>query len=256
VTEGALPAALLQLAEHRSELDELRGRLADLEHALEGDAGSDGIPYRPGPAPRWWLLAGVEREEALARLAGWVEEIYRPGFGHLAAKLPACWPDHAFCAYVLARDVGWAPPMAWDDDTIDDPAVLCPEPGWRRGSALGRQPMNYRADLIEDIEFLRENGYRNATSAHLAVRLGMTKDAVAAAIWRDRIAREQAGRGLGADRRSHWADRGRGPAEIPRRGKRAARLARLQRWPVGMPDDESATAPPRAAELEQMAAGQ
>jgi hypothetical protein len=99
----------------------------------------------------------------------------------------AVWREHA-------NDVGWAPPLAWDDDTIDDPAVRWPEPGWRRGGQPGRGPVNYGGSLVEDIEFLRETGYRQATPAQLAVRLGMTKDAVATAMRRDRQ-RQQAERG-------------------------------------------------------------
>ena len=43
------------------------------------------------PAPRWWKLDGPERDEALNRLRAWVEHIYRPGYGHLAAALGPCW---------------------------------------------------------------------------------------------------------------------------------------------------------------------
>jgi hypothetical protein len=65
-----------------------------------GDCG-DGDSYRPAPAPRWWKLTGDEREQGLARLRAWVEQIYRPGYGHLAAALGPCWDQHALCLYGL-----------------------------------------------------------------------------------------------------------------------------------------------------------
>jgi hypothetical protein len=63
----------------------------------DGEAGS----YRPSPAPRWWKLHGEAREDALAKLAGWVEQVYRPGYGQLAATLGPCWGDHPLCLYAL-----------------------------------------------------------------------------------------------------------------------------------------------------------
>ena len=57
--------------------------------------------YQPVPAPRWWKLDGRDREEALARLRAWVEQIYRPGYGHLAAALGPCWDQHPLCLYGL-----------------------------------------------------------------------------------------------------------------------------------------------------------
>jgi hypothetical protein len=76
----------------------LAGRVAQLaRHA--GMDGSDG--YQPVPAPRWWALEGEEREEALARLRAWVEQVYRPGYGHLSAALGGCWEQHPLCLYGL-----------------------------------------------------------------------------------------------------------------------------------------------------------
>lgn len=97
---GSLAAALVQLAEHDQKLDDLAEAVAELTAMVEGDEGG-GIPYRPIPAPRWWLLDGDERQAATDRLASWVESVYQPGYGHLAARLPACWPEHPFCLYML-----------------------------------------------------------------------------------------------------------------------------------------------------------
>jgi hypothetical protein len=70
-------------------------------HPGDGDGEGEGRQYRPGPAPRWWKLAGHEREQAAGRLAGWVEQVYRPGYGQLAAALGPCWAAHPLCLYAL-----------------------------------------------------------------------------------------------------------------------------------------------------------
>jgi hypothetical protein len=69
--------------------------------AGEEDREPDTDAYRPAPAPRWWKLQGQARDEALARLRAWVEQIYRPGYGHLAAALGLCWDQHPLCLYGL-----------------------------------------------------------------------------------------------------------------------------------------------------------
>ena len=60
--------------------------------------GEDG--YQPHPAPPWWKLTADERRSPVAELRDWVEHVYRPGYGHLAA-LGTCWPEHDLCLYVL-----------------------------------------------------------------------------------------------------------------------------------------------------------
>jgi hypothetical protein len=76
----------------------LAAHLTDLaDSEMEGDAGR----YQPVPPPRWWQLIGLERETALDRLRAWVEQIYRPGYGQLAAGLPPCWEHHSACLYIL-----------------------------------------------------------------------------------------------------------------------------------------------------------
>ena len=44
---------------------------------------------------------GEDREDALDRLRGWVEQVYRPGYGQLAATLGPCWEQHPLCLYGL-----------------------------------------------------------------------------------------------------------------------------------------------------------
>jgi hypothetical protein len=64
----------------------------------DDDAG--GPRYQASPAPRWWNLSG-ERTAAAARLRAWVDQVYRPSCGQLAALLPDCWADHPLCLYTL-----------------------------------------------------------------------------------------------------------------------------------------------------------
>jgi hypothetical protein len=80
-------------------LDEQVAALAARLAAVPGDG--EAASYQPPPAPRWWKLHGPAREQALERLAGWVEQVYRPGYGQLAATLGPCWADHPLCLYAL-----------------------------------------------------------------------------------------------------------------------------------------------------------
>jgi hypothetical protein len=79
----------------------IAARLTDL--APGGPASDDegGKAYQPIQAPRWWQLAGEERDQAIARLRAWVEQIFAPGYGHLAPALPMCWDQHPLCLYLL-----------------------------------------------------------------------------------------------------------------------------------------------------------
>src|SRR6266516_261319 len=78
-------------------VDELLHRF----HALFPDGDTDGAFYSPIPTPRFWQLHGQDREQAIGRLRSWVRDVYQPVFGHLAARLPACWEQHTFCLTVL-----------------------------------------------------------------------------------------------------------------------------------------------------------
>jgi hypothetical protein len=76
---------------------QLAARIAEILGDDDGDAG----PYRPDPAPRWWKLQGEAGEQALDKLRAWVAEVYRPGYGQLAATLGPCWDEHPLCLYGL-----------------------------------------------------------------------------------------------------------------------------------------------------------
>ena len=80
-------------------LQEHAAALARLTAPSQADPDADG--YHPDPAPAWWKLAAADRQEPVARLRAWVEQVYRPGYGHLAAALGPCWPAHDLCLYGL-----------------------------------------------------------------------------------------------------------------------------------------------------------
>jgi hypothetical protein len=102
-TTAARQAAILQ------SLDGLDRHVATLTPRLTEMAaariGSNGEPnpgaYQPMSAPRWWKLDGQERDQALARLRAWVEQVYRPSYGHLSAALGSCWEQHPLCLHGL-----------------------------------------------------------------------------------------------------------------------------------------------------------
>jgi hypothetical protein len=81
-------------------LDTLDHQVAELANKLAGPGESAGDGYQPHPAPAWHQLTAGERREPVAQLRDWVEHVYRPGYGHLAA-LGACWPQHDLCLYAL-----------------------------------------------------------------------------------------------------------------------------------------------------------
>jgi hypothetical protein len=95
--------------------------------------------------------------------------------------------EAADAALQRARRMGWAPPMAWDDDLIDDP-VGRPADGWKPR----RSPwVRHSADLAEDTAFLREHGgYRHASTRELALRLGVSAAWLQSALSRVRRAQQ------------------------------------------------------------------
>ena len=101
-----IAAILDQLAAHHEKitrlgrtLDEHTAALTELTATTIDTADPDG--YQPEPAPQWWSLPAGRRAEPIARLRAWVEQVYRPGYGHLAATLAPCWEAHDLCLYAL-----------------------------------------------------------------------------------------------------------------------------------------------------------
>jgi hypothetical protein len=82
-------------------LEDLDRHVADLAAQLADNGQIEGDPngYRPGPAPKWWKLTSQARQEPIARLRAWVEQVYWPGYGQLAATLGPCWEAHDLCLY-------------------------------------------------------------------------------------------------------------------------------------------------------------
>src|SRR5262249_45019325 len=77
-------------------------RIDELADQIAGDPDGDSAEiYQPRPSRRWWKLEGHEREASIATLRAWVEQIYLPGYGHLAASLGDCWDQHPLCLYAL-----------------------------------------------------------------------------------------------------------------------------------------------------------
>jgi hypothetical protein len=85
-------------------LEALDRQVTELARRLPGVVDGDGEKeegYRPRPAPAWWRLTADERRAPVAELRDWAERVYRPGYGHLAATLRPCWPEHELCLYAL-----------------------------------------------------------------------------------------------------------------------------------------------------------
>ena len=64
-------------------------------------ARAEAAGYQPQAAPRFWKPSHPAYEEAIGKLRAWVEDVYRPGYGHLAASLGDCWDQHPLCLYVM-----------------------------------------------------------------------------------------------------------------------------------------------------------
>src|SRR5215467_13749244 len=100
----AVQGTITDQAEVLRSVDGLKDTVDELAHrfnALFPDGDAEGAFYTPIPTPRFWQLHGADRDQAVGRLRSWVRGVYVPAFGHLAAKLPACWEQHTFCLTVL-----------------------------------------------------------------------------------------------------------------------------------------------------------
>ena len=95
---GALANGTAALARLEA-LDQQVTGLARHLTSTSGGNGEDG--YQPRPAPAWHKLTAEERRAPVAELHDWSERVYRPGYGHLAAALSPCWPEHDLCLYAL-----------------------------------------------------------------------------------------------------------------------------------------------------------
>jgi len=98
---GRLTELTDQAAGIGSTVHEHAAALAQLTATRTSKADPEAGGYQPEPAPAWWRLPATERQESVTRLQAWVEQVYRPGYGNLAAALGSCWPSHDLCLYGL-----------------------------------------------------------------------------------------------------------------------------------------------------------
>ena len=80
--------------------------------------------------------------------------------------------SHMAGCIARARRLGWAPPIAWDDDSIDNPDAK-PDPGWAPRPTAGRGKTVDWSAVAEDLEFLRK---ADVIPEEAAKRLGYTQD--------------------------------------------------------------------------------
>jgi hypothetical protein len=121
--DDPMPGVLDMLAAHAERIDRLAAAQAAAETfltevaalardldgriAVLGRPGPDasealgGEPAGPGSAREPQAPAGEGRGLAVARLRTWTDEVYRPGYGQLAATLGPCWDQHPLCLHAL-----------------------------------------------------------------------------------------------------------------------------------------------------------
>ena len=104
-TVSELKGATASHARTLAALDGLDRQVAELAATAAAHVpavGDENAPaYQPSAAPRFWKLDGPARDQAISKLRAWVEQVYRPGYGHLAASLGECWEQHPLCLYIL-----------------------------------------------------------------------------------------------------------------------------------------------------------
>ncbi|MHB1596833.1 MAG: hypothetical protein ACYCO9_10180 [Streptosporangiaceae bacterium] len=104
---GRVQAAVTSHGQVLAALDGIDRQVTDLAARLDAIAPADDEPdpgrngYRPSASPRFWKPDDPALGEAAGKLRAWVEQVYRPGYGHLAAGLGECWDRHPLCLYVL-----------------------------------------------------------------------------------------------------------------------------------------------------------
>jgi hypothetical protein len=82
-------------------LDEAVARLTEQITPLLPPAAPASDRYQPADTVRWWRLQDSARTEAIARLCNWVDQIYLPHYGYLAAPLGPCWESHPLCLVLI-----------------------------------------------------------------------------------------------------------------------------------------------------------
>lgn len=104
---GRVQAAATSHGQALAALDGIDRQVSDLAARIDAlaPAGDEPVPgghgYRPSASPRFWKPDDPALGEAVTQLRAWVEQVYRPGYGHQAAGLGECWDRHPLCLYVL-----------------------------------------------------------------------------------------------------------------------------------------------------------
>ena len=134
--------------------------LAAIGHSINHQAAAAGLD-------RQVLDRALDGHRTTAATARAVRALYDRLWDKPAA--PTEW--HAKVAASRTRNtaarLGWAPPLAWDDDTIDNPHAQ-PE-------GHGKDQRHGTAELIEDVHHLRPAG---CTAATVAARLGRPQHSI------------------------------------------------------------------------------
>jgi hypothetical protein len=83
-------------------LDDAVAKLTEQITPLLAPAPAAASRYQPADTVRWWNLQDPDKKNAaIARIRDWVEHIYRPHYGYLAAGLGDCWQQHPLCLMLL-----------------------------------------------------------------------------------------------------------------------------------------------------------
>jgi hypothetical protein len=101
--EGLVKNAVRDSAPLATRLHAVEGLAADLARKIADVIPDDGPAraYKPSPTPQLWRLGDDARDRLVRKLSAWVQQVYRPVYGHLAARLPACWPEHDLAIALL-----------------------------------------------------------------------------------------------------------------------------------------------------------
>lgn len=132
----------------------------------------------PQPFDRQPLDAALAGRPVLARTALAVRAVYDELWNQ-APPRSTPWEKAAVARSVRrAGAAGWLPPLAWDDDTIDDPAVTPAREPRRRGPAVVDEVAVRRAIVGDDHTITITTSERWAAIAHLASQ-GLSDSAIA-----------------------------------------------------------------------------
>lgn len=103
-----------KLAELGALLSQMSSRITEMNDPGGPGGGqkkgnSDGeASYEVNQAPPWWQQDNEQTIATAERLRDWVNEVYRPGFGHLGKMLGDCWDRHPLCiAYLDTLHEAW-----------------------------------------------------------------------------------------------------------------------------------------------------